>query len=403
MQRWSRNLYVLWGAVFLLMAAMSSIIPFLPLLIEQNMGIESEKEVAMWSGLIFGANFFTAFLVSPFWGIVADRYGRKIMILRSGFGMAIVIIMMGLATNVYQLLILRLVNGLIAGFNPAAIALIATNTPKEKVGYALGVLNSGRVAGTIIGPFFGGLLADYIGFSQIFLYTGLLIMLSAFLVLLLVQEDFKPIASSQSGSFIQDFNIILRTQPLSSLFMVSFLIQFAVLNVNPILPLYIGKLNPPGDRVAFFAGLVSATTGFANMAFSPKLGKLGDKYGSEKVLFYSLIGAALFFLPQGFSGNVWQLMMWRFLLGLTIGGLLPSIDSLIRHYSPVGMESRTYSYSSSALFLGNLLGPIVGGILAGIIGFKGMFLFTGILLLTNGIIVKRLLQKQIQIRKFQSM
>ena len=240
MEQWRRNLYILWGAVFLLMAAMTSVIPFLPLHIEQNMGIQSEDMIATWAGLIFGANFFTAFLFSPFWGNMADKYGRKLMILRSGFGMAIVITLMGLATNVYQLLLLRLLNGVIAGFNPAAIALVATNTPKERVGFALGTLQSGAVAGSIIGPLLGGLLAEYIGFRQIFLYTGILILISTFIVLFFVKEEFMPSAKAQEKSFVKDFNTIIGTQPLLALFGVSFLVQFAALNVMPILPLYIG-------------------------------------------------------------------------------------------------------------------------------------------------------------------
>ncbi len=395
-EQWKKNLYILWSASFLLMAAMTSIMPFLPLYIEQDMGIHSEAVVSLWAGLIFGANFFTAFIFSPIWGKFADKYGRKLMVLRSGFGMAIVVTLMGLATNVYQLLFLRLLNGVIAGFNPAAIALVATNTPKEKVGYSLGILQSGAVAGTIIGPLLGGFLADYIGFEKIFFYTGLFILVSAIIVLVFVKEEFVPDESSQNGSFTKDFKKIVGTQPLLSLFFVVFLIQFAVLNVVPVLPLFIQKLGAPGGRIALFAGLVAAATGFANMIASPRLGKLGDKYGSEKVLFYSIIGAAIFFIPQGFSTNVWQLMIWRFLLGMTLGGLLPSVNALVRHFAPKGMESRTYGYSNSAIFLGNMLGPIVGGSLGAIIGFNGVFLFTSFLLFINSLWIRGLLNRKIE-------
>ena len=384
MQLWKRNLYILWGAVFLLMAAMSSIMPFLPLYIHQDMGIQSDKEVAMWSGLIFGANFLTAFLFSPLWGRLSDKYGRKIMILRSGFGMAIVISLMGLATNVYQLLALRLLNGVIAGFNPAAIALVATNSPKEKVGYAMGMLRSGAVAGSIIGPFLGGFLADYVGYRHIFFYTGVLILIAAFIVLFLVKEEFTPRAKKDTGSFVQDFKKVAGSQPLLQLFVVAFMIQFAVLNVNPILPLFVQELEPPGGRISFFAGLVAATAGFAEMMAAPRLGKLGDKIGHQKVLIFSIIGAALFFLPQGFSTNIWQLIIWRFMLGLTIGGLLPSVNSLTHRFAPKGLESTAFGYSNSATFLGNMIGPISGGFLAGYIGLNGVFFVTATLLLLNG-------------------
>ncbi|TCS78236.1 DHA1 family multidrug resistance protein-like MFS transporter [Tepidibacillus fermentans] len=378
-------MYILWGAVFLLMAAMSSIMPFLPLYIHQDMGIQSEEQVAMWSGLIFGANFLTAFLFSPLWGKLSDKYGRKIMILRSGFGMSIVISLMGLATNVYHLLLLRLLNGMIAGFNPAAIALVATNTPKERVGYALGMLRSGAVAGSIIGPFLGGFLADYIGFRHIFFYTGVLILIAAIIVLFMVKEDFTPRETEESGSFVKDFKLIAGTQPLIQLFVVAFMIQFATLNVNPVLPLFVQQLDPPGGRVSFFAGLVAAMAGFAEMMAAPRLGKLGDKIGPQKVLFYTMIGAALLFLPQGFSTNIWQLLLWRFLLGLTVGGLLPSVNALTHRFAPKGLESTTFGYSNSATFLGNMIGPITGGFLAGHIGLNGVFFVTAILLLLNGI------------------
>ncbi|MFV9510207.1 MFS transporter [Tepidibacillus sp. LV47] len=378
-------MYILWGAVFLLMAAMSSIMPFLPLYIHQDMGIQSEEQVAMWSGLIFGANFLTAFLFSPLWGKLSDKYGRKIMILRSGFGMSIVISLMGLATNVYHLLLLRLLNGMIAGFNPAAITLVATNTPKERVGYALGMLRSGAVAGSIIGPFLGGFLADYIGFRHIFFYTGVLILIAAIIVLFMVKEDFTPRETEESGNFVKDFKLIVGTQPLIQLFVVAFMIQFATLNVNPVLPLFVQQLDPPGGRVSFFAGLVAAMAGFAEMMAAPRLGKLGDKIGPQKVLFYTMIGAALLFLPQGFSTNIWQLLLWRFLLGLTVGGLLPSVNALTHRFAPKGLESTTFGYSNSATFLGNMIGPITGGFLAGHIGLNGVFFVTAILLLLNGI------------------
>lgn len=396
MLRWKKNLFVLWGAGFVLMAAMSSIMPFLPLHIAQNFGIASESEVSMWSGLIFGVNFLSAFLISPFWGKLADRYGRKVMLLRSGFGMAIVTLLMGFATNVYQLLFLRLINGLVAGFIPASVALIATDVPKEKTGYALGILNSGTVAGTIIGPLFGGVAAEFVGYNQIFIYTGILVFIGALLVLFLVNEEFTPVPKEESTSFIKDFKEIIQIKPLLAIFSVAFLIQYAIMNINPVLSLYVQEIIPPLGKVSFFAGIIVALTGFSNMIFSPKLGKLGDKYGSEKVLFFSLLTASILFVPQAFSDSVWQLMIWRFFLGITLGGLLPSVNSLISIFAPEGKESLTYSFCSSATFLGNFLGPITGGVLAGLVGFSGLFLFTGGLLLISTYFVSKSINKRIE-------
>jgi len=164
MEMWKRNLIILYVGQFLVMAAMSTVTPFLPLYLQQ-LGITDPEEVRFWSAVIFGANLFTAFIFSPIWGKLADRYGRKVMLVRSGISMAIIITLMGFATNHFQLLLLRLLNGMMAGFIPAAIALTATNTPKERSGYALGILHSGSVGGTICGPLLGGFMADSFGFS----------------------------------------------------------------------------------------------------------------------------------------------------------------------------------------------------------------------------------------------
>ncbi len=387
MELWRKNLYILWSAGFIFMAGMTSIMPFLPLHIDKNMNIGSAAEVSLWAGLIFGINFLSAFFVSPLWGKLGDRYGRKIMILRSGFGMALITILMGFATNVYQLLLLRFLNGLVAGFNPASVALVATNTPKEKTGYALGLLNSGAVAGSIIGPLYGGILAEYVTYNQIFIITGILILVASFIVLFTVKEEFSYDSSVASKSMVADFHLVMSTKPLVTVFLIVFIVQFAIMNINPILSLFVLELNPPGGRVAFFAGLIAASAGITNVFAAPKLGRISDRKGPEVVLLFSVLAASILFVPQGFSENVWQLIFWRFMLGFALGGILPSINSIIKKHAPIGLESTTYAYSSSASFLGNLLGPILGGLFAGLIGFKNIFLVTALLLLISSYLI----------------
>jgi MFS transporter, DHA1 family, multidrug resistance protein len=388
-ENWKRNVWILFGSQFLVLGAMTMIMPFLPLYV-QELGVEGESQISLWSGVIFGANFLTAFLFSPFWGRMADRHGRKLMLLRSGFGMAIVIILTGFATGPWSLLGLRLLNGVVSGFIPAAIALVATNTPKEHVGYALGTLNSGAVAGAICGPLFGGLMAETFGFRMIFNITGIVILLAAFVVLFLVKEEKKPepSAKNEKSNAIKDFKKVTVNSPMLSLMLVGFLVQFALLGMNPLIPLFVQQLTT-GSNVALFAGIAASVMGVANMLASPKLGKVGDRKGSHHVLYYSLIGAAIFSIPQAFVQELWQLITLRFLLGLCIGGLLPSVNSLVKTLSPAGMESRTYSFSNSAVYLGNLLGPVTGGAIVALVGTRGLFLFAGIILLISVAYVKR--------------
>lgn len=382
MVKWQVNLGVLWLGNFLVMAGMTMVTPFLPLYLK-TMGMTDTHEVAVWGGWIFAANFLTAFLFQPIWGSLADRYGRKMMLLRSGFGMAVIMVLMGFAANPWQLLILRLLNGTISGFIPAAIALLSANTPKEKVGFAMGTLQSGSVAGTILGPLLGGLLADSVGYRPIFFLTGALLFSATLLALLLIKEKFQrpePRAKA-AGAPLGGFGRLLSIRQLLSLFTVCFAIQFAMLATMPIMPLYVEELHGQTANLAFLAGMAGSINGLSNMLASPLLGRISDRYGAEKVLMLSLLGSAATMIPQGLAGSVWQLFAWRFLLGLFLGGLLPSVYALIRKYTPDGMESRSYSLNSSSLSLGNFLGPITGGFVSGYTGIGGIFYLSAALLL----------------------
>lgn len=393
MEVWKRNLIILGMAQFMVQMGMSLILPFLPLFLEQDLGVQNDQNLNLWAGLIFGANFLTALIFAPIWGKLADRIGRKVMLLRSAFGMALITGLMGFVTSPIQLLGLRLLNGVISGFIPAAIALVSTNTPKERAGFALGVLQSGGVAGTILGPAFGGVLADLIGFRLVFIVTGSLLFLAGFVALVMVREINKPNPKVKAtGGFIQDWKKIVASGPMLSLFVTSLMIQFAVMGTAPLLSTYVKEILGDPTNVAFFAGVVVSATGLANMFASPFLGRLGDRFGSQHVLMYCLLGAAIITLPIALANSIWLLILLRFLLGLVIGGLSPSINALIRHFAPKGMESRTYGYSTSAAFVGNMLGPITCAFIADSIQIEAAFIFTSILLFINFVWVRRVVR-----------
>lgn len=382
MEYWKKNLAILMVCQFLVAGSMSMIMPFLPLYL-YDLGLRDPNEIQFWSGVIFGVSFFSSFLVSPLWGNLADRYGRKLMVFRSGFGMSIVIFLTGLVTNHWQLFFLRMINGMISGFIPSSIALMATNTPREKVGYALGLLQSGAVAGSILGPFIGGILAEITDFRQIFYLTGTCLAIATFITLMFVKEEFTPQVREQKASFWKEGSFILRQPTLLVLFVSGVLLQFATTGPQPLMSVFVVELGAPGGYVAFFAGLVAAFTGLANMLASPLLGRWGDQYGARKVLFWSLICAALIFIPHYFVEDIWQFLAMRFLLGLSLGGLLPSLNALIRKLSPAGKESTVYGFHNSAVSLGNMLGPVTYGVVSGWVGIRGVFLITAGLLFFN--------------------
>jgi MFS transporter, DHA1 family, multidrug resistance protein len=396
MQRWKINLVVLSGGNFLVMAGMTMIMPFLALYI-QELGITDEHAVGVWAGLIFAANFVTAFLFQPLWGKLSDRYGRKMMLLRSGFGMAIVMVLMGFAAAPWHLLVLRLLNGTISGFAPAAVALVSATTPKERMGFAMGTLQSGATAGTILGPFIGGLLADTFGFRPIFYITGTLLFIASVLSWLLVRENFDRAAASKQVqvSVLKGLRELIVIPQLPALLAVTFLIQFAMLSPMPLIPLYVQHLHGTTENLAFYAGFVGSVTGISNMVSAPLLGRLSDRIGASRILLVSIAGAALMLIPQAFVGSVGELLVWRFLLGCFMGGLIPTINALIRRYTPDGMESRAFGFNGSALSLGNMAGPVLGGALSGLIGIEGLFLLSAVLLFATCAWASRSLQVRI--------
>jgi MFS family permease len=384
-KRWKLNLAILCFGQFLVMGGMTMVLPFLALYV-QELGITDPRDVAIWTGVIFGINFLTSFLFQPIWGRLADRVGRKIMLLRSAFGMAIIICLMGLATSVWHLLFLRLLNGMVAGFNPAAISLTSASTPREHIGFAMGSLQAAGVAGLIIGPLFGGLMAEAFGsFRPIFFMTGALLAIASVLMLVFVRESFdrKAAESVPRQSILDNFHDLLSNRGMGSLFTATFILQFALFSSLPLLALFVQQITGDQEHIALYAGLVGAVTGVANLIASPILGKLGDRIGHKQILLISLLGAVITLVPQAFVNQFWIFLVLRFLFGICMGGLIPSINALVRTITPKGMESRAYGFNSSFLSLGNFLGPIVGGFCAGAIGIDGVFLLSAAILLLN--------------------
>lgn len=393
MIKWKRNLYILYAAQFLAMASTSCVAPFLPLYL-QEMGLTDPGQVRLWTGAIYGSNLLTAFLFAPIWGRLADRYGRRPMLIRSGLGMAVTITLMSFAAVPVHLLLLRLVNGVVSGFSPSAIALVATNTPKEHSGYALGVLHSGAVAGTMIGPLLGGLLADRFGFSAVFTYLGISIFIASMIVIFWVKESFEKKEAKARAPFFQDFRTIVGRKPLPSLFVSSGLIRMAMVGTLPFIPLYVQQLAPGENNLVLLAGITMAAMGVGNMISAPQLGKLGDRYGSRYVLVGAVTGAALFLIPQAFVQELWQLIALRALTGACLGGMMPSVNALMRRYAPPGMESSAYGYLNCAVFLGGLVGSVGMGAVSSQYGLPMIFIVSAVLLMMSNVWMKYTVLKQ---------
>lgn len=354
------------------MLGMSMFLPFLPLYL-RSLGVTGKGELETMSGLIYAAPFFAAVIATPIWGYFGDRYGRKPMVMRASFGLAIITFIMGFATSASQLLILRLIQGAISGFIAAAIALIASVAPRERMGYALGTLQTAVPSGTIIGPLVGGALSDWIGPRNIFFITCGFNLLAGILVWALVRERHEPDGEAGVEQIVENYRFVFGSSQLRLLFFVLLLSQFALMSLVPIMALFVEELGTHGRLIATTTGAILAVTGVANIIASPRWGRRSDRCGYKPTLRRALLGAGIFAVPQGLAMAPWHLFLLRIPYGLMIGGIIPSVHAMIGLRAPEGRRAGTIGVTSTALMLGNMLGPLVGGAMAGVFGFRAVF------------------------------
>ncbi|WP_244964482.1 multidrug efflux MFS transporter [Listeria aquatica] len=379
---WKRNLYISWLGCFLTGVSFNLVMPFMSLYIS-DLGVTDHTELNVWSGLAVSATALTSALVSPFWGRLADRKGRRLMLLRASLGMTITMGCLGLVQNVYQLVLLRALNGLLSGYIPNATALVASQAPQNKSGWALGFLSTGTISGTLIGPLIGGFLADIFGYRPVFFITGFVLLLTFLLTLFFLKEDFKPVIREKMLTTRQLFQRLPSKNLVLGLFLTTFIIQIANTSISPILPLYIRELLGSDNNISLISGIITSAPGISALIASPYLGKLGDKIGNHKVLIGGLVAAAIIMVPMAWVQSPLELGLLRFLLGFTTGALMPSINTLINKNSPRDSLSSIFSYNQSSQSLGNVAGPLIGSSVSAAFGYPIVFYMTSLFLLGN--------------------
>lgn len=381
---WQRTLVIMIGVQIGMNAGFTVLSPIMPLFLP-TIGIDRPDLISLWAGFLACVTPLMAAIASPFWGRVADRRGRKLMVLRSCFAIGMFMGLMSLVQNVWQLFGLRTLMGVFAGFNAATIALVATQAPARRLGYALGWLSSGQLVGSLIGPLLGGVVADTTGSTRApFALTCAICLMSGATVLALVRERFvAPKAGSARPSAFKGFAILARSPGLAPLFVVLLLAQFAVQSVQPMITVFVEQLAGPRPDVATLGGLAFSITGFADLLASPFLGRRSDTIGYRKVLLICLGGAALASAPQFFVTDYWSFVAARFGLGLFVGGILPTANALVGRLAPYGDKGAVYGATASAMFLGGSLGPLSGGAISAVVGVRFVFLVGAALLALN--------------------
>ena len=372
---WKDNLRIAWFGCFLTGAIISLVVPFMPIFVEQ-LGIKGDQ-VAFYSGLAISVSAISAAFVSPIWGILADKYGRKPMMIRAGLAMTITMGGLAFVPNVFWLLFLRFLNGVFTGFVPNATALIASQVPKDRSGYALGTLSTGVVAGTLTGPFVGGFIAEIFGIRNVFLLVGSFLFLAAILTILFIKEKFQPVPKEKALPTKELFTSVKYPFLLINLFLTSFVIQFAAQSIGPILALYVRDLGQK-ENLLFVSGLIVSSMGFSSMMSAGIMGKLGDKVGNHRLLVVAQVYSVFIYLLCANATSPFKLGFYRFLFGLGTGALIPGVNALLSKITPKVGISRVFAFNQVFFYLGGVIGPLAGSAVARQFGYHSVFYATAL-------------------------
>ena len=377
METWKRTVYISLVCVFCTAFGVSQLAPILPLYFH-DLGVQTPEAMSLWSGLATGATYIIVCLAAPFWGRVADKKGRKITLIRSSFGMALCNILIAFQTTPEGVVLIRLIQGLVSGFYSASITLIASESPIERTGWALGLLASANLAGSLIGPLLGGYIADTVGIRNDFIIVGTLMGLAGVLATIFIHENYVPQPNPEKLSIrklkeqIPEFNSIV------ALCVASFIYAICIMSLQPVISVYIKGIVPSDtENLAFIAGAVFSAMGIAQLMSSSPLGKLVDKIGPRKVLVVSLIYVGILNIPQAYVSDVYQLATIRFLQGFGLGGMLPALNTYLSSKTPREFTGQVFSYNQSCLFFGYFLGSVGGASLMAWLGFTTLFWVSG--------------------------
>jgi DHA1 family multidrug resistance protein-like MFS transporter len=394
------------------MIGMSMVIPFLPLYVK-DLGVTDPSELKRWSGLVMSGVFITAVIATPIWGWLGDRVGKKKMVIRAIFGLALSQFLIGLSSDVFELFLFRMLQGTLSGFIAAALALVSSNTPKEKSGYAIGFLASSTAAGNMLGPFVGGMLADAFGYRNVFFITSVLCFISGMLVMFFVKEINRSYNSE--NNVLDNYRLVFENKNIKYAMYLLIVSAASISMIQPMFALFIENRAGSVPYIATLTGSIFGVMGIFQVISSPIWGKRNDRKGIRKNLAFALIGAGIGYASHVLTTGTWQLIPVRAFLGFCAGGVLPSLYTYINSNIPMERKGGIMGIASSFTLFGNMLGPFSSGYIASYTSIEFIFVLSGALLVLAGIFVyfklcdlpkrteKEKIEDEIELKKFETL
>ncbi|GAB4412034.1 MAG: multidrug efflux MFS transporter Lde [Anaerolineales bacterium] len=372
MRNWRVTLAAAWVAQFLCIVGFNAVGPFYPFYI-RALGITDVHQVTLWAGILASTGAVSMALMSPIWGVLADRHGRKIMVVRATFGGALVLGAMALVQSVQQLFVLRLLQGMLTGTVSAFMTLIATIAPPGEVGFALGMMQMAVFGGASVGPLVGGLVADNLGYRWVFGVTGVLLFAGGLLAVLLIHEQFVPPQGKQNNGLRAGVHTITHSMPVLGAIVALAGISMSNAVPSPVLPLLVESLQRDPSLVNTATGSVYGANAIGAALAAVLIGRLVDRRGAGVFMLACGVGAVLGNLAQALAPSYGVIAVGAFVLGFSVGGLMVSANATLARKAPKEQQGAIYGMSNSTGSAGSALGPMLGASVATAWGMRAPF------------------------------
>jgi len=353
-------------------------VPFLPLFLF-DLGVK-EDAVNLWAGAVHSSAFLVGAVMAPLWGSLADKYGKRKMVIRAGLSLAVIYALIGLVQTPWQLIVVRMLHGLVGGFVPASMAIVASAAPGAKLGWSLGMMQAGTMTGGILGPLMGGLLSLWFGQRLSFVVAAGLILLATLAVIVWVREGTAPSAKAKESKLWRDVKEALQDGLLTRMLLLLLVFQLSLNMIQPLLTLHIAELQGELSGAVLTSGLVFALIGVAGILASPFWGRMGEQRGYGRVLTFCLLVSGVVISTQYFVHELWVFTAVQFVFGLFMAGIVPNINTLVVQHTSESFRGRSFGLTTSANQFGAMIGPLIGGGLGFFLDIRWIFVTTGLIM-----------------------
>lgn len=381
---WKLVVALMVSFALLMSSSYTMLIPFLPIYMQKELNADASL-VSLWSGFTYAITFAVSAFVAPLWGKLSDKMGKKPMIIRSSILIAITYFLGGIVQTPFQLFLVRAFQGVAAGLWPACLVMISAYVPKNKLGFSMGLMQSANICGGILGPLFGGLLATSLGMRNSFFISSAVLLSICLITIFEIKEPPKAKENKENKKDDVSYMTMLKDRNIALLLMCVGLTNLVIMQIQPIVALYVQELSGPEDNAILLSGFILSLGGIAGAIASPFWGKAGQKIGFAKTITAAFIVAGALMMCQGLPKQLFWFGAMQFFCGLGFSGIFPSANSILVLLTPPSSRGVGFGLLFSAQMIGGAIGPILGGLIVTILAFNSVYIISGGILFVIGI------------------